>query len=37
MGCDQAQGFLLERPLDPEQVGALLARQAPLPAAPAMA
>ncbi|HWJ95327.1 MAG TPA: bifunctional diguanylate cyclase/phosphodiesterase, partial [Telluria sp.] len=32
MGCDEAQGYLFERPLAPEQVGALLARQAGLAA-----
>jgi diguanylate cyclase (GGDEF)-like protein len=36
MRCDDAQGYLFARPMSPDQVGALLARQ-PLPAAPALA
>jgi diguanylate cyclase (GGDEF)-like protein len=35
MQCDDAQGYLFARPMSPDQVGALLARQ-PLPAAPAL-
>ncbi|WP_229507678.1 diguanylate cyclase domain-containing protein [Massilia sp. Dwa41.01b] len=34
MRCDEAQGYLFHRPLPPEQVGALLARQAQQLAAP---
>ncbi len=34
MRCDAAQGYLFARPLHPDQVGALLARQARLGAAP---
>jgi EAL domain-containing protein (putative c-di-GMP-specific phosphodiesterase class I) len=37
MRCDSAQGYLFERPLHPDQVGALLARQLPLVPRPAMA
>jgi diguanylate cyclase (GGDEF)-like protein len=36
MQCDDAQGYLFARPMSPDQVGALLARQ-PHPAAPALA
>jgi diguanylate cyclase (GGDEF)-like protein len=36
MRCDDAQGYLFARPMSPDQVGALLARQT-LPAAPALA
>jgi diguanylate cyclase (GGDEF)-like protein len=36
MRCDDAQGYLFARPLSPDQVGVLLARQQ-LPAAPALA
>jgi diguanylate cyclase (GGDEF)-like protein len=36
MRCDDAQGYLFARPMSPDQVGALLARQ-PHPAAPALA
>ena len=35
MGCDAAQGYLFDRPLPPEQVAALLAREARERAAPA--
>jgi diguanylate cyclase (GGDEF)-like protein len=37
MQCDAAQGYLFARPLPPDQLGALLARQCMLPAAPALA
>jgi EAL domain-containing protein (putative c-di-GMP-specific phosphodiesterase class I) len=37
MRCDEAQGFLFARPMHPDQVGALLARQPLLPAVPALA
>jgi EAL domain-containing protein (putative c-di-GMP-specific phosphodiesterase class I) len=37
MHCDEAQGYLFARPMHPDQVGALLARQPLLPAAPALA
>jgi diguanylate cyclase (GGDEF)-like protein len=37
MRCDEAQGYLFARPMHPDQVGALLARQPLLPAAPALA
>jgi len=37
MHCDAAQGYLFHRPLHPDQVGALLARQAALPATPTLA
>jgi EAL domain-containing protein (putative c-di-GMP-specific phosphodiesterase class I) len=36
MRCDDAQGYLFARPMSPDQVGALLARQQH-PAAPALA
>jgi diguanylate cyclase (GGDEF)-like protein len=37
MRCDAAQGYLFDRPLHPDQVSALLARQAQSPATPALA
>jgi diguanylate cyclase (GGDEF)-like protein len=37
MQCDEAQGYLFARPLHPDQLGALLARQPHFPAAPALA
>jgi diguanylate cyclase (GGDEF)-like protein len=37
MQCDAAQGYLFARPLPPDQLGALLARQSAFPAAPAFA
>jgi diguanylate cyclase (GGDEF)-like protein len=37
MRCDAAQGYLFARPLDPDQVAALLARQSLRSAGPAMA
>jgi EAL domain-containing protein (putative c-di-GMP-specific phosphodiesterase class I) len=37
MQCDAAQGYLFARPLPPDQLGALLAAQCALPAAPALA
>ncbi|GAB3424433.1 diguanylate cyclase [Massilia agilis] len=37
MRCDAAQGYLFARPLPPDQLGALLARQYAVPAAPALA
>jgi diguanylate cyclase (GGDEF)-like protein len=37
MSCDAAQGYLFARPLAPDQLGALLARQCELPATQALA
>jgi diguanylate cyclase (GGDEF)-like protein len=37
MQCDEAQGYLFARPLHPDQLGALLARQPHFPAASALA
>jgi diguanylate cyclase (GGDEF)-like protein len=37
MQCDCAQGYLFAHPLPPDELGALLARQCVLPAAPALA
>ncbi|MFL6674540.1 MAG: diguanylate cyclase [Massilia sp.] len=37
MCCDEAQGYFFARPMHPDQVGALLARQPQLPAVPELA